>query len=74
MQDKVESRVTRFFVRTLLHRFAANPIANALKKKGGMEVIAPEGFFVMDTEGPLKDGELERAAAWAQRITHRVVA
>jgi hypothetical protein len=43
-----------------------------LKKKGGSEVIAPEGFFVSDTQGPLKAGELERATAWAQRLMHTV--
>ena len=48
--------------------YAADPIANRLTLRGGAQVIDPEGFFVMDTEGPLKDGELERAAEWARRI------
>jgi hypothetical protein len=34
----------------------------------GMLVIQAEGFFVKDLDGPLKDGELERAAAQAQQI------
>lgn len=68
MQDLVQSRVTRFVVRTFLHRFAATPIAAELKKKGGTPVGEPEGYFVTDTEGPLKDGELERAFAWGEQL------
>jgi flavodoxin len=51
-----------------LFGYAAKPIANRLTKKGGVLTMEPEGFFVEGTEGPLTDGELERAAAWAQRI------
>jgi len=58
------------FLRTMVKVFgyAAKPIANRLRSKGGDLVLAPEGFYVQDTEGPLKDGELERAAAWAKQI------
>jgi len=59
-----ESRVLPFFVR--LFGYAAKPISDRLKKKGGELIIPPEGFYVKDSEGPLKDGELERAAAWAR--------
>lgn len=69
--EDIESAGLRFMARLFLHRYAAKPIANKLKAKGGIEVIEPAGFFVMDTEGPLKDGELERAAAWAQQITEK---
>ncbi len=49
--------------------YAAEPIAAALVKKGGTQAALPEGFIVLDSEGPLKDGELERAAQWAGQIT-----
>lgn len=49
--------------------YAAPRIADLLKKKGGNLAVPPEGFIVKDKEGPLKDGELERAAAWAKGIT-----
>ena len=42
--------------------------AQAVKKKGGNLVAPPEGFFVKDREGPLKEGELERTADWAKGI------
>lgn len=45
--------------------YAAKPIGDRLVKKGGDLRLPPEGFFVLDSEGPLKDGELERAADWA---------
>jgi flavodoxin len=51
--------------------FAAPKIAKALVAKGGHEVAPPEGFIVLDKEGPLREGELERAAAWARGVAAR---
>lgn len=48
--------------------YAAEPIGKQLVKKGGTQAVLPEGFIVMGEKGPLRDGELERAAAWAKRI------
>lgn len=48
--------------------YAAPRIAGTLKKKGGTLIGSPEGFFVEGTEGPLREGELERAALWAKEI------
>jgi len=48
--------------------YAAKPIAVRLDKKGGTLIVPPEGFFVKDTEGPLKDGEIGRAESWAKQI------
>lgn len=47
---------------------AAPKIAKALQKKGGTLVGAPGGFYVTGGEGPLKEGEVERAAAWAKGL------
>ncbi len=47
---------------------AAPKIAKALKAKGGTSAGSAEGFYVTGGEGPLKDGEVERAAAWAQGL------
>ena len=47
---------------------AAPKIAKALKEKGGTLVGSPEGFFVSGGEGPLKEGEVERASAWAEGL------
>jgi flavodoxin I len=48
--------------------YAAEKIAGRLQKKGGTLVVPPEGFIVKGAEGPMQDGELERAAAWARRL------
>jgi flavodoxin I len=47
---------------------AAGRIARNLEKKGGTLIASPEGFFVTSTKGPLKEGELERAAGWVKGI------
>ena len=48
--------------------YAAGRIARNLKGKGGTLIASPEGFFVTASKGPLKEGELERAAGWAKGI------
>lgn len=48
--------------------YAAGRIAGNLKKKGGTLIASPEGFFATGSKGPLKEGELERAAGWAKGI------
>lgn len=60
-------RILEFFVG--IFGYAAEPISDGLKKKGGEVINPPEGFFVEGMEGPLKEGELERAADWAKQIT-----
>ena len=47
--------------------YAAGPIAKLLKGKGADMVMPPESFTVLASEGPLKEGELARAAEWAKR-------
>ncbi|MFP3895934.1 MAG: flavodoxin family protein [Anaerolineales bacterium] len=48
--------------------YAAKPINDKLVQKGGEQVVLPEGFSVEGAEGPLKEGEIERAAEWARGI------
>jgi len=62
----IESSALRFLVKT--GGYAAKRIANRLRKSGGDLIMPPEGFFVKGTEGPLKEGELERSADWAKQI------
>lgn len=68
--DDAKPRILRFFIK--LFGWAAEPIADRLGKKGGERIVPPEGFAVKDSEGPLKEGELERAADWARRILSRL--
>lgn len=70
----VSSEGKGFFTRTVINffAFAAKPILDSLKKKGGMAVTDPEGFIVEGREGPLKAGELERATRWAKEINQKL--
>ena len=63
---EVNNVVLTFFAK--LFGYAAEPIGKQLVKKGGVEVVPPAGFIVEGSEGPLKEGELERAAEWAKRV------
>ncbi|MBN2357726.1 flavodoxin family protein [candidate division KSB1 bacterium] len=65
-ESDIKSRFLRFMVKTF--GYAARPIAKKLVKKGGVLITPPVGFIVKDTEGPLKKGELQRAANWGRKI------
>ena len=52
--------------------YAAGRIGDSLKRKGGNLAASPEPFFVEGTEGPLKEGELERAAGWAEDVVKSI--
>lgn len=62
-----KNRVLAFFAR--LFGYAAKPISDRLEKAGGERVAPPEGFYVGEVQGPLLEGELERAADWARQIS-----
>ncbi|WP_129677077.1 flavodoxin family protein [Candidatus Chloroploca sp. Khr17] len=61
--ETINSRALRFLVDK--GGYAASTLAKTLEKKGGVVTAPPEGFFVTGEQGPLKEGEGERAAAWA---------
>ena len=60
---------TSYKMNRFLSRFtAAKKLTQKLRKLGGKRVVPPETFHVMEREGPLYDGELERAKTWAGLI------
>jgi len=69
-------KVAAFDTRTMkwsqIFGHAAPRIAQSLERKGGNLIALPEGFFVLDTKGPLKDGEIQRAATWAKQIAAKL--
>lgn len=68
-RDEVKQAVLRFAMKVAGDKaWAATLIADSLEKAGATLVVPPEGFIVEDTEGPLREGEIERAAEWAARI------
>jgi hypothetical protein len=60
---------TRFKMARWLSGSAAGVIARRLEKAGCTVVVPPESFFVARTsEGPLLEGELDRARTWARAL------
>ncbi|HLM85696.1 MAG TPA: flavodoxin domain-containing protein [Solirubrobacteraceae bacterium] len=47
---------------------AARGVARRLRQHG-FEMLGTESFLVEDAEGPLEQGELERAHAWGEQLT-----
>ena len=45
--------------------YAAEKITRQLAHLGGKEIMPPQGFWVIGMEGPLVEGELDRASTWA---------
>jgi flavodoxin len=59
-------------VRLFIHGDAAKKMTESLKT-GGAEIISkPMAFYVKGSEGPLRSGELDKAAAWAADLLKRV--
>ena len=52
-----------------LARFtAARKLDRKLRRLGGKRAAPPETFHVMGREGPLYDGEIERASSWSMSL------
>jgi flavodoxin len=70
-EEEIEKTgILAFFVR--IFGYAAKPIGDRLVKKGGILILPPEGFCVDGIEGPLLEGELDRARSWGEEINHAV--
>lgn len=64
--ESIKNRVFRWIVKQ--GGYADKLITKALADKGATLAIPSGGFIVLESEGPLQEGELERAAAWAHTI------
>jgi flavodoxin len=51
---------------------AAQKLSTLLDEKGAYIVTESQSFFVAGDEGPLRVGELDRAATWAQNLVERL--
>jgi flavodoxin len=51
-----------------IFKFAGDRISATLKERGGKILGQPEGFVVKSANGPLADGELERAQLWGRKL------
>ena len=60
---------TSYKMNAVLARFTAAPkLDRKLRKLGGKRIVAPATFYVEEREGPLYEGELERAQEWGEMI------
>lgn len=62
----IENGIFRWMVKT--GGYAASTIHKSLLRHGGQAVIAPDGFCVTGKDGPLIEGELQRASEWGNTI------
>jgi flavodoxin I len=60
-----DTRITMRFAKVF--GYAAPRMAEALARKGSSLALPPQGFIVNGRNGPLADGELERAAEWGKK-------
>lgn len=64
--QKVNNKFLSFMAKTFGYAYPS--MQNSLKKLGAEIASEGKGFFVLDSEGPLQDGELETAAVWAETL------
>lgn len=64
--EKIDNKFLKFMAKTFGYAYPS--MQNSLKKLGAEIIAEGKGFIVLESEGPLQDGELERAAAWAETL------
>jgi len=55
-------------VRMFIHGDAAKKMAHALRDNGADIISEPMPFYVQGSEGPLRPGEIEKAARWGKSL------
>jgi len=65
--SKVLNRMVKAF------GYAAEPMGTMMQKRGAKLLLDPIGFYVKDTEGPLKEGEKDRAVNWVKEAIIREI-
>lgn len=59
-------------VKLFIHGDAAGKIAKSLAAAGAEIIAEPKAFYVKGKEGPLFEGELDKAREWAENIKKKV--
>jgi flavodoxin len=71
-QARVAAFDTSYKMSPFLARSTAAPkLLRKLRRLGGKALVPAETFHVMEAEGPLFEGEIERAKAWAGTLLER---
>lgn len=59
-------------MKIIIHGDATKKMSEALSNLGAEVIVEPNWFIVTGSEGPLADGELERAKEWAKEIGENI--
>ena len=59
-------------VKLFIHGDAAGKISKKLAQAGAEMVASPQAFYVKGKEGPLFDGEIEKAQEWAEDLKNKI--
>ena len=59
-------------IKSFLHGDAKDHMAEKIRTLGGKPIAKPKEFYVRGKDGPLCDGEIEKAGRWARRISGKV--
>jgi len=59
---------TRFHDSPIVTGSSARHIQRAVEGRGGRNLVPGESFFVIRRDGPLREGEVERARMWASSV------
>jgi flavodoxin len=59
---------TRFHDSPIVTGSSARHIQRAIEGRGGRNLVPGESFFVVRRDGPLREGEVERARMWASAV------
>ncbi len=59
---------TRFHDSPIVTGSSARHIQRAVEARGGRNLVPGESFFVIRRDGPLREGEVERARMWASGV------
>ena len=73
-KDKLKGLAVSTFdtrVKLFIHGDAKNQIAKHLASLGAKVITPPEAFYVKGKEGPLFEGELDRALEWGKSIKNK---
>jgi flavodoxin len=68
--EKIDSKILKFMVSVM--GYASPKIDKLLTRHGGTQLANPSGFLVDDSEGPLHEGELERAGTWIKELLEKM--
>jgi len=59
---------TRFHDSPIVTGSSARHIQRAVEARGGRNLVPGESFFVVRRDGPVREGEVERARVWASSV------